>query len=318
MARVKAVLVLLAIVGFGVLTLAGALALIDRLQGHRDRVVVGSKAFTESIILSEIISEWLEEDGVPVERHFNLGATNISFQAIRSGAVDLYTEYTGTGLYAILHHEPIADRSAVLATVRSEFEREYGIVWLEPLGFNNTYALAVPERLSARLGITKISDLLVHTDLRAGFASEFLARDDGWPGLSRKYGLRFQQEPGSMEAGLMYQAAASGQVDVVSAYSTDGRIETQHLRVLDDDREFFPPYEPAIMIRKATLARRPGLEPRLRALAGIVADEEMRRMNAEVDFGSRSIAEVGAAFLAKHRAELQARLASAPDAAAAR
>ncbi|HVH47339.1 MAG TPA: glycine betaine ABC transporter substrate-binding protein [Labilithrix sp.] len=310
MARIKAVVVLLAIVAFGLLTLAGALVFIDRFGGTKDRVVIGSKAFTESIIVGEIVSQLLEQSGIEVERHFNLGATNISFEAIRSGAVDMYPEYTGTGLIAILHHEPVADQASgdtVLETVRKEFSERYDLVWLDPLGFNNTYALAMPEELANRLGITKVSDLLAHRNLRAGFASEFLARDDGWPGLSRKYGLRFEREPGSMEAGLMYQAAASGQVDVISAYSTDGRIETQHLRVLEDDKGFFPPYEPVIMVRREALLKRPSLESRLRALRGIISEDEMRRMNADVDFGSRSIADVASSFLAQHRNELATR-----------
>jgi osmoprotectant transport system substrate-binding protein len=307
MARVRAVLVLFAILGFGALAVAGALALVDRLAGARDRVVVGSKAFTESIILGEIISQWLEESGVPVERHFNLGATNISFEAIRSGAVDLYPEYTGTGLMAILQEEPMADRAAVLEGVRGAFERQFDITWLDPMGFNNTYALAMPEELAKHRNVTKISDLLDHPDLRVGFESEFLARGDGWPGLSAKYDLRFQQSPISMEAGLTYQAAASRQVDVISAYSTDGRIETQNLRVLDDDRGFFPPYEAAIMVRRDTLARKPALEAALRALSGMIDDEEMRRMNAEVDFGSGSVRAVAQGFLARHAAELAAR-----------
>lgn len=307
MSRLRAVLVLFAIVGFGVLTLAGALTLVDRLGEGRDRVVVGSKAFTESIILAEIVSQWLERSGIEVERHFNLGATNICFEAIRGGAVDLYPEYTGTGLMAILHLEPADDRAGVLATVRREFEERYDITWLEPLGFDNTYALAMPEALATSRGITKVSDLLTHTDLRAGFASEFLARVDGWPGMSRKYGLTFDKEPSSMEAGLMYQAAASGQIDVISAYSTDGRIETLGLVVLEDDRGFFPPYEAVLMVRREALAERPELRAALDALAGLIDDDEMRQMNAEVDFGNRTVAEVSRAFLAAHEAELRAR-----------
>jgi osmoprotectant transport system substrate-binding protein len=307
MARVRAVLVLFAIVAFGALTVAGTLALVDRLSGARDRVVVGSKAFTESIILAEIVAQWLEQSDIPVERRFNLGATNISFEAIRSGAVDLYPEYTGTGLMAILQKEPTADRSAVLESVRGEFERQFDITWLDPMGFNNTYALAMLEDLARRRNVTKISDLLGHTDLRVGFDSEFLARGDGWPGLSRRYDLRFQQSPISMEAGLTYQAAASRQVDLISAYSTDGRIETQKLRVLDDDRGFFPPYEAAIMVRREALARSPALLGALRALSGMIDDEEMRRMNAEVDFGSGSVRAVAQGFLARHAAELAAR-----------
>jgi osmoprotectant transport system substrate-binding protein len=307
MERVRAVLVLFAIVAFGALTVAGTLALVDRFSGARGHVVVGSKAFTESIILAEIIAQWLEQSGVTVERHFNLGATNISFEAIRSGAVDLYPEYTGTGLMAILQEEPTADRTAVLERVRGEFERQFDITWLDPMGFNNTYALAMPEELAKRRNVTRISDLLDHTDLRVGFDSEFLARGDGWPGLSGKYDLRFRESPISMEAGLTYQAAASRQVDLISAYSTDGRIETQNLRVLDDDRGFFPPYEAAIMVRREALARRPALLAALRALSGVIDDEEMRRMNAEIDFGSGSVVAVARGFLARHAAELAAR-----------
>lgn len=311
MSRLRAVVVLFAIVAFGLGTLGGALALIGKLKEGNGGVVVGSKAFTESIIIGEIVAQWLERSNVPVERHFNLGATNISFEAVRSGAIDMYPEYTGTGLMAILKHEPINDHAKVMDTVRSDFKSRYDIVWLDPLGFNNTYALAMPEALAKRLGITKVSDLLAHTDLRAGFASEFLARNDGWPGLSRAYGLKFQNEPGSMEAGLMYQAAASGQVDVISAYSTDGRIDTQHLLVLEDDRGFFPPYEAALMVRRSTLEKRPGLEATLNVLAGTITEKEMRKMNAEVDFGSRSVGDVARAFLSQHEADLRDRAGQA-------
>jgi osmoprotectant transport system substrate-binding protein len=314
MARLRAIVVLLAIVAFGGGVLGGTLALIDRFGGKKDRVVVGSKAFTESIILAEIIAQWLERSGLAVERHFDLGATNISFEAIKSGAVDLYPEYTGTGLMAILQREPVSDPREVLGTVRAEFESRYGILWLDPLGFDNTYALAVPEALSARLGIRKVSDLLAHRDLRAGFASEFLARTDGWPGLSRAYDLTFREEPRSMEAGLMYQAAASGQVDVISAYSTDGRIDTQHLRILEDDRHFFPPYEAVVMVRKEALAARPRLRALLRALEGTIHDAEMRKMNAEVDFGSRSVHDVAAEFLTAHEGILAEHAAAEGDA----
>lgn len=298
LARIKAILVLAAILAAAVVTVGGALAFVERLGSKHDRVVVGSKAFTESIILGEILSQWLEQNGVPVERRFNLGATNIAFAAMRGGAVDLYAEYTGTGLIAILHHPPMQDRSRVFEAVNTEFEREYGIVWLPPLGFDNTYALAMPSALAARLGITKVSDLIAHPELRVGFASEFFAREDGWPGLQKAYGLRFRSEPSSMDAGLMYQAAAGNQLDVISVYSTDGRIETQRLLVLEDDRGFFPPYEAAVMVRADALARTPRLRALLEALQGTISDDQMRRMNAEVDFGSRSAADVAHAFLA--------------------
>jgi glycine betaine/choline ABC-type transport system substrate-binding protein len=296
--KLRAILVLLGIIAFGGATLAGALALIDATQGRRDRVVIGSKAFTESIILAEITAEWLESNGVPVDRRFYLGATNITFEAIRSGAIDVYPEYTGTGLLAILQHAPMEDRAAVLTTVREAFRSVHQLEWMVPFGFDNTYALAIPEHIAEKQKIESISDLLHHTDLRAGFASEFLAREDGWPGLERKYALHFQTPPSSLEAGLMYQAAAQGQLDVVSAYSTDGRVETSHLRVLRDDRAFFPPYEAMLLVRSSALERRPALRGLLERLSGTIAEKRMRRMNADVDSGARSVEEVARDFLA--------------------
>lgn len=313
-ARLKAVLVLFAIVAAGIATVALALDVVDRLAAKRERIVVGSKAFTESIILGELISQWLSRGGVPVERRFDLGATNISFAAIQSGAVDLYAEYTGTGLIAILHHPPIVNRSRVFETVREEFSKRYGITWLAPLGFNNSYALAMPSELAAKMKIKTISDLKAHPELRIGFASEFFARDDGWPGLQKAYDLNFQHEPSSMDAGLMYKAIANRQLDVVSVYSTDGRIETQHLLVLDDDRQFFPPYEAAVMIREAVLTKNAHAAELLRALKDSISDTEMRRMNAEVDFGNKSPAEAAARFLAEEGAKLEAAAAKASTA----
>jgi glycine betaine/choline ABC-type transport system substrate-binding protein len=297
MAKIRAVVVLLGIIAFGVATVSLSLALIDVIQGRRDRVVIGSKAFTESIILAEITAEWLESNGVPVDRRFYLGATNITFEAIRSGAIDVYPEYTGTGLLAILQHAPMEDRTAVLATVRQAFLSAHQIEWMVPFGFDNTYALAIPEHIAEKEKIESISDLLKHTRLRAGFASEFLAREDGWPGLERKYGLHFQPPPSSLEAGLMYQAAAQGQLDVVSAYSTDGRVETSHLRVLRDDRSFFPPYEAMLLVRSSALARRPVLRGLLERLSGTIDEKKMRRMNADVDSGARSVEEVARDFV---------------------
>lgn len=310
-ARLRAILVLFAILAAGVVTVALTLDVVDRFGSKRERIVVGSKAFTESIILGELVSQWLERGGVPVERRFDLGATNISFAAIQSGAVDLYAEYTGTGLIAILHHPPIADRSRVFDTVRSEFSKRYGITWLAPLGFNNSYALAMPMDLAEKMKIKSISDLKAHPELRVGFASEFFARDDGWPGLQKAYDLHFKNEPSSMDAGLMYKAIGNHQLDVVSVYSTDGRIETQHLLVLEDDRQFFPPYEAAVMVREAVLAKHARAAELLRALKDSISDAEMRRMNAEVDFGSQSPAQAAARFLAEEGAKLDAAAAKA-------
>ncbi len=298
MAKIRAIVVLVGIVLFGAATLAGALAVIDATQGRRDRVVVGSKAFTESIILAEITAEWLEANGVPVDRRFYLGATNITFEAIRSGAIDIYPEYTGTALIAILQRPPMPDRAAVLPTLREAFASAHQLEWIVPFGFANTYALAIPEAIANKRKIRSISDLLGNTELRAGFASEFLARQDGWPGLEQKYGLHFKRPPSALETGLMYQAAAEGQLDIISAYSTDGRVETSHLRVLRDDRDFFPPYEAMLMVRSQTLGRHPRVRELLERLTGTIDEKKMRLMNSAVDSGARSVEAVAHDFLA--------------------
>jgi glycine betaine/choline ABC-type transport system substrate-binding protein len=265
---------------------------------HRDTVVIGSKADTEGLLLGEIMAQWLERRaGVHVDRRFQLGGTNVCFQALRSGAIDLYPEYSGTGLVAILHERPRSDRAEVFRIVRDRFASQFDLVWLDPFGFDNTYALAVPASLAASRGLRAISDLANQHDLRAGFATEFLAREDGWPGLAARYGIRFDEPPRSMEAGLMYQAASSGQLDVISAYSTDGRLNTFHLTVLADDRHFFPPYEAAPLARRELLTRHPAVREALAALAHTLDEATMRRMNARIDEGHDSPATVARAFL---------------------
>ena len=314
MRRLRGLLALFALVGLAALALRIVFALVDRRPAGRP-IVIGSKAFTEGILLGEIMAQRLEAAGVRVERRFNLGGTNICFEALRAGAIDAYAEYTGTALLAILHRPAESDPAAVLAKVREAFARTLGLVWLAPFGFNNAYALAMPRALAARLGIRRISDLVRHPRLRAGFASEFLAREDGWPGLERRYGLRFAGGPRSMEAGLMYQAAAAGQIDVISAYTTDGRIVTADLVLLEDDRRFFPPYQAAPLIRRDALTSDARVEPAFAPLGGSLDDETMRRLNLEIDSGRRTPAEVARAFLAA-RAGATPRDAAPPPPAA--
>jgi glycine betaine/choline ABC-type transport system substrate-binding protein len=288
--------------------LAVALDAMDRRAPDGTEIVVGSKRFTESVILGEIIAQALEADGIRVRRELFLGGTNIVFRALASGAVDLYPEYSGTGLTAILGEPPVADPAAALAAVRRGFAR-YDVVWLDPLGFSDAYALAMPRKRSAELGIHTIGDLVGRQDLAAGFASEFLARQDGWPGLKARYGLSFGRGPFGMEAGLMYRAAAEGQIDVISAYSTDGRLRTLDFVVLQDDRHFFPAYDAAIVVRRQALARVPRVASALSALHGLIGEDEIRRMNAEVD-GGRPAADVARDFLAAHPASPRSREAS--------
>ncbi len=306
--RLRALGGLLAIVAIAALLFAGVFALHDIARGRNARIVVGSKAFSESVILGEIIAQMLEaRSGARVDRRHHLGGTQVCFQALRSGALDVYPEYTGTGLVAILMRPAITDPEAVLGIVRREFASRYGLQWTEPLGFENTYAIAVPRRVAQRFGLRRISDLRGHADLSAGFATEFLVRGDGYPGLAQRYGLRFDHAPRSMEAGLMYRAAAEGQIDVISAYATDGRIVTMDFVVLDDDRHFFPPYQAVPLARRDTLARHPLLRSVLRALAGAIDSNAMRRMNADVDSGRAEPADVARRFIAGMSASVSRR-----------
>lgn len=263
-------------------------ALVDLKETRHARTLsVGSKAFTESIVLAEVMAELIErKSSLHVVRRTNLGGTHIVFEALRAGEIDLYPEYTGTGLMAILKHSSESDKERTFHTVKREFSERFALTWLSPMAFNNTYALAVTERKSRALGLERISDLKRHPGLVAGFASEFMARADGYPGLERRYGLELDAR--GMEAGLMYRAIASGEVDVISAYATDGRIDKLKLVVLKDDRGFFPPYQAAPLIRSETLQKFPEIAPALGVLAGKLTDAEMRRINAAVDIDGKT------------------------------
>jgi glycine betaine/choline ABC-type transport system substrate-binding protein len=296
MNRIRAVAGLFAFVAAAAILFKGVFLLIDIRDRKSDRnITIGSKAFTEGIVLAEIMAVVIEKrTGLTVVRRTNLGGTHICFQALRAGEIDLYPEYTGTGLMAILEQPVVNDERRALRIVREAFDKRYRMVWLDPLGFNNTYALAMTEKKARELGIQRISDLAHHPELRAGFTSEFMARKDGYPGLKQLYGFSFTAEPGSMEAGLMYSAVAEAKVDVVSAYSTDGRITKFKLVLLDDDKHFFPPYQAAALIRRQALDRHPELETALSPLAGKLDDEQMRNINARIDLGGEKLESVAA------------------------
>ncbi len=302
MKRLRAVLGLFGFVAATWLVFFVLFRLLDLRETQQDRVVIGSKADTEGMLLAEIMAQLIErETKLGVERRPALGGTQVCFQALRAGAIDLYPEYTGTGLVALLEAEAVPDRQRVFETVATEFAKRWDLVWLKPMDFNNTYALAMTRNTAQRLGISTISDLVRHPELRAGFTTEFLARDDGYRGLSRTYGLRFSNEPRGMEAGLMYGAVQSGAVDVVSAYATDGRIEKMKLVVLKDDRQFFPPYQAAALVRRALLERHPELRDALALLSGQLNDSEMRRLNASIDIDRRRIEDVAREVVEKLR-----------------
>lgn len=258
---------------------------------------IGSKNFSEQVILAEILALSLEARGAAVDRRFNLGGTFICHRALVAGELDLYPEYTGTAFTAILAQKPVSDPGAVLAAVSGEYLKRWDLVWAPPLGFDNTFALVVRGEDARRLGLARISDLAAHPEFKPGFGYEFVEREDGWKGLARAYGLAFQQRPAEMDLGLLYPALASGQVDVVAGNSTDGLIAAMGGAVLSDDRRYFPPYEAAFVARGSVWRGDPRVQAALASLRGSIDAPTMRRLNAAVDRDKRRPEEVAREFL---------------------
>jgi osmoprotectant transport system substrate-binding protein/osmoprotectant transport system permease protein len=297
MNRVKAV---------GVLGLVG-LAVAVSGPAHADSVVrVGSKSFTESYVIAEIAAQVIEATGqARVERRVGLGGTGIAYRAVAHGSVDLYPEYTGTISRAILKDPSVESVEAIRAGLRPQ-----GLTISDPLGFENTYALAVRADAARRLGLAGISDLARHPELTGAFTSGFLERDDGWPGLRRHYGLALASVR-TIEHALAYQALASGTVDVIDVFSTDGRLTRAGLTVLRDDRRFFPTYAAVLLARTDFVERHPRAWAALeRALVGRIDGRVMERLNALADLDGRSARQVAARFLGREvtDAEERARL----------
>lgn len=253
--------------------------------------VVASKPFGESYLLAEMLAQLLEHRGIAVERRLGLGATEIAFGALRTGAVDLYPEYTGTGLTAILGEAPRSDPQEVFDRVSREFERRYQIRWLPPLGFENTYAIAVRRETAARLRLRTLSDLArASPELIAGLTPDFIGRPDGLPGLERAYGLAPREVRALMPA-VKYQALAQGAVDFVDGYQTDGLLARYDLAVLEDDRRFFPPYQAAALVGPR-LARDGAAVSALCELSGRLSEKAMRALNERVEVQGQEVARV--------------------------
>lgn len=259
-----------------------------------ETIVVGSKNFTEQIVLAELFAEQIEaHSALRVERRVNLGGTMICHQALVAGKIDLYPEYTGTALTAVLNDPPQSDPSAVYHRVQQEYRTRFGVEVLAPLGFNNTFALVVRGDDAEKLHLQAISDIARYAPKwRAGFGYEFMERPDGYRGWVAAYGLRFAGEPKILDLGLLYHALADRQVDIVAGNSTDGVIAALGMVVLQDDRHYFPPYEAVPLVRRATLDRHPEVGAALAQLAGKISEQEMRRMNYAVDGEHRDLAEV--------------------------
>lgn len=280
----------------------GVLALASCRGSRASTVVVGSKNFTEQIVLGELLAQQIEaHTGLRVDRRLNLGGTFLCHQALLAGQMDLYAEYTGTALTAILGGKPSGDAAAVYRNVRDGYRDRFGLEVGPPLGFNNTFAIVVRGNDAAQLHLRTISDMVPHArQWRAGFGYEFMERPDGYRGLAQAYGLRFASEPHIMDLGLLYRALEEKQVDVVAGNSTDGLIAALGMVVLEDDRGYFPPYQAVTIVRGAALHEHPELRGTLDALGGKISEEEMRHMNYAVDGEQRDPSAVVRAFRSAH------------------
>jgi len=266
---------------------------------RRPRIVVGCKNFTEQIILGELIAQQIEnKTHLSVERRFYLGGTYIAHQSILAGRIDIYPEYTGTALTAVLKQPPGSDRKAVYDRVRSEYEQRFHLTVGPPLGFNDTFAIEIRGDDARRLHLQTLSQAAAYTpQWRAGFGYEFMERPDGYKGLVATYGLRFAAPPRIMDLGLLTRALKDHQVDLIAGNMTDGLIPALDLFVLEDDKHYFPPYEAVPVIREQTLLEHPEVQQALGELAGKISDEEMRQLNYEVDGQKRDVKEVVREFL---------------------
>ncbi len=245
-----------------------------------DSITVGSKNFEESRLLAELFAQLIEtRTDLQVERRLGLAGTQVCFEALKSGAIDVYPEYTGTGLVSILGEPAKNDPAQTLNRVRSEFLSRWNLWWLSPLGFENSFEIAVPRELAEREHLATISDLArISKRLRGGFGHEFVGREDGLLGLRKVYGLEFRRVDHLQQA-IQYRAAKAREIDALDVYTTDGRLILYNLKVLRDDRDFFPPYEAAALVRGETLARHPEVGSVLGLLAGAFDEDAMRALN---------------------------------------
>jgi len=262
-------------------------------------LVIGSKNFTEQLILGELLAQHIEATtNLKVDRRLNLGGTFVCHKALQAGQIDAYVEYTGTAFTAILKEKPISDPQKVYGNVKQEYAQQFDLEVTKPLGFNNTFAMIVRGNDAQRLNLQTLSQSAKYAPKwQAGFGYEFINRQDGFPGLAKTYGLKFAKSPQVMDLGLMYKALDEKKVDMVAGNSTDGLIAKLNLVVLQDDKNYFPPYEAVPVVRQQTLKQHPKLRNSLEQLAGFISEKEMRRMNYQVDGESRKVEDVVREFL---------------------
>jgi osmoprotectant transport system substrate-binding protein len=271
-------------------------------RAPKAQIVVGSKFFTEQVVLAELLAQHIEaRTGIHVERKTNLGGTLLVHKAMQAGQVDLYVEYTGTALNAVLNESPTGNSSAVYQRVKQGYAQRFNFEVTAPLGFENTFAMVIRNEEAQQLHLQRMSDLVaVAPKWRVGVGFEFLERSDGFRGWSERYGLHFDQPPSVMDLGLIYRALQDHKVDIVAGNSTDGVIDSLHLTILEDDRHYFPPYDAVPIVRRATLEKFPQLRGTLAELAGKITGADIRHLNYLVDGEQRDVAAVVREYRQSH------------------
>jgi osmoprotectant transport system substrate-binding protein len=269
----------------------------------RSGLAVGSKNFTEQLVLGELLAQYLgRATPLPIDKRFYLAGSYICHQALLAGRIDMYVEYTGTALVAILKEKPVSDHAAVFNTVKDLYSIRFGLDVLPSLGFDNTFAMVMRGSDTRRLRLKTLSDAAaISSQLRLGVGYEFIERPDGYKGLASRYGFKFAEAPRVMDLGLLYRALQNNQVDIVAGSNTDGLIAALDLVVLEDDQHYFPPYDAVPIVRRATLQRHPEIASALQRLGGRITAADMRRMNYAVDGEKKDAAAVVKSFLGQAR-----------------
>jgi osmoprotectant transport system substrate-binding protein len=266
------------------------------------RIVVGSKNFAEQLLLGEIAAQQIERRlNIAVDRKLQIGGTLLAHEALVKGDIDLYPEYTGTALTAVLKQMANHDPASVLAEVRSGYQ-QWNLRWMDPLGFNNTFAMVILRSDAEARHIRSLSDAGAYRPgWKLGAGYEFVQRADGLAGLQKAYGLRLSEKVRTMDLGLLYVALEQSQVDMAAANSTDGQLSSHKFVTLDDDQHYFPPYQAAFVVRENAFSKFPGLEAALKELSGSLTTESMRELNYQVEGLHRPGPKVVAEWLKSHK-----------------
>jgi osmoprotectant transport system substrate-binding protein len=284
-----------------ILALFGLILLTSCGPARENRIIIGSKNFSEQLVLGELLAQQIEnKTHLAVERRFYLAGTYICQQAILAGRIDIYPEYTGTALTAVLKEQPESTREQVYERVKSEYSQRFDLAVGPTFGFDDTFAIEIRGDDARRLKLRNISEAAAYApQWRAGFGYEFMERPDGFKGLVATYGLRFAEQPRIMDLGLLDRALKDKQVDLIAGNTTDGLIPALDLFVLEDDRHYFPPYEAVPIVRREVLTRHPEVLSALNELAGKISDDDMRQLNYAVDGEHKDVKEVVRSFLQK-------------------